>query len=89
MARVVEDPTKLGDMLPVGFGGVGGGVVDDELAEEGDGRRWDDHGPQWVAKEGKKDGFVSTLTRMVFFVFVFYSLLACRLILWRGHGPSP
>ena len=39
--------------------------MDDELAEEGDGRRWDDHGPKWVAKEGKKDGFVSTLTRMV------------------------
>ena len=24
-----------------------------------------DHGPQWVGKEGKKDGFVSTLTRTV------------------------
>ena len=42
-----------------------GGVIDDELAEEGEGRRWDDHGPQWVAREGKKDGFVLTLTRMV------------------------
>ena len=39
----------------MGFGDIGGGVVDDELAEEGDGRRWDDHGPQWVTKEGKKD----------------------------------
>ena len=37
----------------------------DELAEEGEGRRWSDHGPQWVNTEGKKDGFVSTLTRMV------------------------
>ena len=35
------------------------------LAEEGEGRRWDDHGPQWDGKEEKKDGFVSTLTRMV------------------------
>ena len=40
-------------------------MVDDELTEEGDGRRWDDHGPQWVGKEGKKDGSVSTLTRAV------------------------
>ena len=61
----MEDPTKLGDLLPVGFGDVGGGVVDDELAEEGEGRKWNDHGPQWVAKEGKKDRFMSTLTRMV------------------------
>ena len=65
VARCVEDPINLGDMLPVGCGDVGGGVVDDELAEEGDGRRWDDHGPQWIAKEGKKDGFVSTLTCIV------------------------
>ena len=65
VAQCVEDPTKLGGMLPVGFEDVGGGVVDDELAEEGDGRRWDDHGPQWVTKEGKKDGPASTLTRMV------------------------
>ena len=39
--------------------------MDDELAEEGEGRRWNDHGPEWVGKEGKKDGFVSTLPRMV------------------------
>ena len=52
-------------MLPVGFGDAGGGVMDDELAEEGEGRRWDDHGPQWVNTEGKKDRFVSTLTRAV------------------------
>ena len=63
VARQVEDPSKLGDMLPVGFGGDA--MLDDELAEEGDGRTWNNHGPQWVAKEGKKDGFVSTLTRMV------------------------
>ena len=60
----MEDPSKLEDILPVGFGDEGG-VVDDELAEEGEGRRWNDHGPQWVGKEGKKNGFVSTLTRMV------------------------
>ena len=65
VARQVENPTKLGDLLPVGFGDIGGGVVDDELAEEREGRKWNDHGPQWVAKEGKKDGFVSTLTWMV------------------------
>ena len=40
-------------------------TLDDELAEEGYGGKWDDHGPQWVNREGKKDGFVSTLTRMV------------------------
>ena len=65
VARGVEDPSKLGDMMPVGFGDGGGGFFDDELAEEGEGRGWDDHGPQWVMKERKKDGFVSTLTRMV------------------------
>ena len=61
----MQGPSKLGDMMPVGFGDVGGGVVDDVFAEEGYGRRCDDHGPQWVAKEGKKDGFVWTLTRIV------------------------
>ena len=40
-------------------------MLDDEFAEDGDGRKWDDHGPQWVNREGEKDGFVSTLTRMV------------------------
>ena len=59
----MEDPSKLGDMMPVGFGNEG--MLDDELAEEGEGRRWNDYGPQWVAKEGKKDEFVSSLTRMV------------------------
>ena len=39
-------------------------IVDDELAEEGEGR-WNDHGPQWVGKEGKKDGFVSMLTAVL------------------------
>ena len=62
VARGVEDPTKLGDMLPVGFGDAGGGAINDELAEEGERRRWDDHGPQWVNTEGKKDGSVSTPT---------------------------
>lgn len=33
--------------------------------EEGEGRRWNDHGSEWVGREGKKDGFVSTLMRMV------------------------
>ena len=63
VAQQVEDPSKLGDILLVGFGDDA--MLDDELAEEREGRRWNDHGPQWVAKEGKKDGFVSTLTRMV------------------------
>ena len=62
IVRQVEDPSKLGDILLVGFGD--NDLLDEELAEEGEGRRWDDHGPQWVAREGKKDGFVSTLTRM-------------------------
>ena len=59
VARCMEDPSKLGDIMPVGFRDES--MMDDELTEEGDGRRWDDHGPQWV---GQKDGFVSTLTRM-------------------------
>ena len=29
------------------------------------GRSWDDRGPQWVNTEGKRDGFVSTLTQAV------------------------
>ena len=60
VARHVEDPSKLGDIMPVGFGDER--VLDDELAEEEDGRRWDDHGPQWVNREGKRDGFVSILS---------------------------
>ena len=63
VARQVEDPSKLGDILLMGFGDDA--MLDDELVEEGVGRTWNDHGPQWVAKEGKRDGFVSTLTRMV------------------------
>ena len=63
VVKQMEERPQLGDMMPVGFGDER--VLDDELAEEGDGRRRDDHGPQWVNKEGKKDGFVSTLTRMV------------------------
>ena len=63
VARAVEDPSKLGDMMPVGFGDDR--MLDDELAEEGDGRRWDNHGPKWVNKKGKNDGFISTLTYMV------------------------
>ena len=51
VARQVEDPSKLGDMLPVGFGDDA--ILDGELAEEGEGRRWNDHGPQWVVKDGK------------------------------------
>ena len=63
IARCVEDPSNLGDMLPVGFGDEGGGAIDDEWVEEGKGRRWNAHGPQWVGKNGKRDGFASTLTR--------------------------
>ena len=55
VARSVEDPSKLGDMMPVGFGDAGGGsLVEEEKVEGG-----------MVNTEGKKDGFVSTLTRMV------------------------
>ena len=75
VARSVEDPSKLGDIMPVGFGD--NSMLDDELAEEGGRRRWDYHGPQWVNKEGKKDGFVSTLTRAV-------SLLPEGKPLWGG-----
>ena len=57
MARCVEDPSKLGDIMLVEFGDTR--VINDELAEEGEGRRWSDHGPQWVNTEGKKDGFRS------------------------------
>ena len=60
VARCVEDTSKFGDIMPVGFGDDG--MIDDELAEESGRRRWNDHGAQWVGKEGKKDGFVSTLT---------------------------
>ena len=41
--------------MPVRFG-----EVYNELGEEGEGRRWNYHGPEWVSKEGKKHGFVST-----------------------------
>ena len=60
IARCIEDPSKLGDILPVGFGEEE--RRDDELTEE-DGRVGQ-HGPHWVGREGKKDGFTSTLTRM-------------------------
>ena len=41
MARCVEDPSKLGVILPVGFGDMGGGgnILDDKLAGEGNDRR--------------------------------------------------
>ena len=63
VARCVED-SELGNIMPVGFGD--NRMIDDEMTEEG--RVWNDHGPQWVGREGKKDGFVSTLTRMVSFL---------------------
>ena len=56
VARCIEDPSKLGDIMPRGFGDEGGGVIDDELAAE-DGRQWNDHGPRWVKMEGKRDSF--------------------------------
>ena len=59
----MEDPSKLGDIMPMGFSDER--MANDELVEEGEERRWNDHGPEWVGKEGKKNGFVSTLTRMV------------------------
>ena len=63
MARCVEDPSMLGDNMPVGFGSRD--IIDDELTEKGEGRRWDDHGPERSGKEWKRDGFASTLIRMV------------------------
>ena len=47
LARTVEDPStgKLGDIIPVGFGDKI--MLNDELAEEGGGRRWDDQ-EGWV-----------------------------------------
>ena len=79
VARQVEDPSKVGDMLPVGFGDST--MLNDELAEEREERRWNDYGPQWVAKEGKKDGFISTLTQMV-------SILPEGKPLWGGTCPK-
>ena len=61
--------------MPVGFGDDN--MLDDEVAEEEGGRAWNDHGPQWVGKEGKEDRFVSTLTRAV-------SILPERKPLWGG-----
>ena len=78
VARCVGDPAKFSDMLPVGFGDAGRGVINDELAEKGEGRRWVDHGPQRVNTEGQKDGFVSTLTRAV-------SILPEGKPLWGGQ----
>ena len=63
VAQCVEDSSKLADIMPWGFGDER--MQDDERAEEGEGRRWNDHGPEWVNKEGKENGYVSTLTRAV------------------------
>ena len=41
MARCVEDPCKLGNIMPVGFGDKN--AIDGGLAREGKGRRWEDH----------------------------------------------
>ena len=60
IARCIEDPSKLRDIMLREFGDEGGGGIDDELAEEEEGRRWNDHGPRWVGMEGKRDGFAST-----------------------------
>ena len=49
VARCV-DPSKVGEIWSVTLGSDG--MLDDELSEEGGGRAWNDHGPQWVAKEG-------------------------------------
>ena len=38
-------------MMPMGFGDAE--VIDDELTEEEEGRRWENHGPQWVGREEK------------------------------------
>ena len=55
IAKYIEDPSKFSDIIPVGFGDDG--MIDDELAEEGRGRRWNNCGGQWVNKEWKKDRF--------------------------------
>ena len=52
-------------------------VVDDELAEEGDGRRWDDHRPQWVAKAGRLRLYSWSASSLV-------SILAEGKPLWGG-----
>ena len=79
VARQVEDPPKLGGLMPVNCEDER--MLDDELAEEGDGRRWDDHAPQWVSREEKKEGFVSTLTQMV-------SILPVGRMVPEGGGGS-
>ena len=78
VARCVEDSSKLDDIMPVGFGDTR--MINDEMAETGEGRRWDDHGPRWDKTEGRKDGFVSTLTRAV-------SILPEGKPLWGGTCP--
>ena len=61
VTRSVEDLSKFGDIMPVGFGDDR--MINHELAEpEGEGRRWNDHGPRWVNMEGNKDQLLSTLT---------------------------
>ena len=61
MAGVEDVPTHMGNSQARFVARC----VNDELAEEGEGQRWNDHGPEWVSKEGKKDGYISTLTRAV------------------------
>ena len=51
VARCVEDPTRL---VPVGFGDEN--MIDDEMTKGRDGRMWNDHGLQWVGRDGNKDG---------------------------------
>ena len=70
----------------MGFGDEKGRVVDDEFAVEREGRRWNYHGPEWVGKVGKKDEFVSILTRMTLVLSEAEPLLGgpCQRV--RGSG---
>ena len=79
MARCIEDLSKLGNITPVVFSDDT--MLDDEMIEEGEGRGWNNHSPQWVGKEGKKDGLVSTLTRIT-------SILPDGKPLWGEDGDQ-
>ena len=46
--------------MPVGL--IDEPILVDEYSEEGEGRKWNDHGSEFVGWEWKKDGVVSTLS---------------------------
>ena len=61
MARQVEDPSKISAMLPVWFGD--NAIQDDELAEKGEGRIWDNYRLQCIINT--KHRFMVNLTHVV------------------------